>query len=395
VLLGSEEPVVSDHRDEPAAVPDIISGGGEDFSAFAVARWPWLVRLGQRIRPGRTRTLATCLGLAAIVAATALVAARGGAQRSPTPATSAPASAAGPGGVFATGTVDGHPWRLAVRDIADPGQRCLPGVTINDTDADPVYPNPDSSASVTLGTVYPGFSFGFIQVPAQVGMLVIDGSSVRAVTATACGDHYRLIGFSYPLNGASRIIAVERGASMSTSFFPVPVPVVSDVPSGSFPQDVGLWDNVGALAPAASATIGSGTVSGGRWFMWLQVGLAGDCYEFEGTSSLGSAQMGACGPIGAPGAAATIMALPLDLPDGNSATGYAVELSPDTARLEATLSDGASEPAYPRIVAGRKYAAFTVGGSARVTRLAWLRGNGAVLASTTAIPRYGYLQFQP
>ena len=81
----------------------------------------------------------------------------------------------------------------------------------------------------------------------------------------------------------------------------MPVPVVSDVPSGSFPQDVGLWDNVGALAPAASATIGSGTVSGGRWFMWLQVGLAGDCYEFEGTSSLGSAQMGACGPIGAPG----------------------------------------------------------------------------------------------
>ncbi len=183
---------------------------------------------------------------------------------------------------------------------------------------------------------------------------------------------------------------------MSTSFFPVPVPVVSDVPSGSFPQDVGLWDNVGALAPAASATIGSGTVSGGRWFMWLQVGLAGDCYEFEGTSSLGSAQMGACGPIGAPGAAATIMALPLSLPDGSGATGYAVELSPDTARLEAVLSRRRlPELAYPRIVAGRKYAAFTVGDPARVTRLAWLGGNGEVLASTTAIPRDGYLQFQP
>jgi hypothetical protein len=59
------------------------------------------------------------------------------------------------------------------------------------------------------------------------------------------------------------------------------------------------------------------------------------------------------------------------------------------------LSDGASELAYPRIVAGRKYAAFTVGGSARVARLAWLGGNGEVLASTTAIPRDGYLQFQP
>jgi RNA polymerase sigma-70 factor (sigma-E family) len=40
------EPVVSDPRDELAAVPDIIgTDGGEDFSAFAVSRWPGLVRL--------------------------------------------------------------------------------------------------------------------------------------------------------------------------------------------------------------------------------------------------------------------------------------------------------------------------------------------------------------
>src|SRR6266852_5520599 len=45
VLLGGVEPVVSDSRDELAAVPDVISGGGEDFSAFAVSRWPGLVRL--------------------------------------------------------------------------------------------------------------------------------------------------------------------------------------------------------------------------------------------------------------------------------------------------------------------------------------------------------------
>jgi RNA polymerase sigma-70 factor (sigma-E family) len=38
------EPLVSDSRDELAA-PDVISGGGEDFSAFAVSRWPGLVRL--------------------------------------------------------------------------------------------------------------------------------------------------------------------------------------------------------------------------------------------------------------------------------------------------------------------------------------------------------------
>ncbi len=35
---------MSGPRDELAA-PDVISGGGEDFSAFAVSRWPGLVRL--------------------------------------------------------------------------------------------------------------------------------------------------------------------------------------------------------------------------------------------------------------------------------------------------------------------------------------------------------------
>jgi len=36
---------MSDPLDELTAAPDIISGGGEDFSAFAVSRWPGLVRL--------------------------------------------------------------------------------------------------------------------------------------------------------------------------------------------------------------------------------------------------------------------------------------------------------------------------------------------------------------
>jgi RNA polymerase sigma-70 factor (sigma-E family) len=46
VLLGGVEPVVTEPRDELAAVPDVIdSGGGEDFSAFASSRWPGLVRL--------------------------------------------------------------------------------------------------------------------------------------------------------------------------------------------------------------------------------------------------------------------------------------------------------------------------------------------------------------
>lgn len=43
MLLG--DVTLSDRRDELADAPDIISGGGEDFSAFAESRWPGLVRL--------------------------------------------------------------------------------------------------------------------------------------------------------------------------------------------------------------------------------------------------------------------------------------------------------------------------------------------------------------
>jgi RNA polymerase sigma-70 factor (sigma-E family) len=40
------EPVVTERRDELAAVPDVISTeGDEEFSAFATSRWPGLVRL--------------------------------------------------------------------------------------------------------------------------------------------------------------------------------------------------------------------------------------------------------------------------------------------------------------------------------------------------------------
>ena len=36
---------MSNPLDELAAAPDVVSSGGEDFSAFALSRWPGLVRL--------------------------------------------------------------------------------------------------------------------------------------------------------------------------------------------------------------------------------------------------------------------------------------------------------------------------------------------------------------
>ncbi len=174
------------------------------------------------------------------------------------------------------------------------------------------------------------------------------------------------------------------------------MPAVSVGPPGAAAQHAGIWLNWNlAGTPSASGTIASGTVSGNRWFIRLMFGSGGDCYEFAGKDPLGSAQTGACGPIGTPGGAATVTALPLGLPDGTRATGYAVELSPDTVSLEATFSDGSSHLAYPKIVAGRKYAAFTVADSIRLTRLTWIGANGKVLASTAAVPRYGYVQVLP
>jgi hypothetical protein len=67
----------------------------------------------------------------------------------------------------------------------------------------------------------------------------------------------------------------------------------------------------------------------------------------------------------------------------------------ETYRLRATLSDGSTRLVTPRVVGGRKYAAFEVGTWLRLDRLTWLDAAGKAFASTTALPRAGYTQFQP
>ena len=47
------------------------------------------------------------------------------------------------------------------------------------------------------------------------------------------------------------------------------------------------------------------------------------------------------------------------------------------------------------MVAGRNYAVFVVPDPLRLSRLTWLNAAGQVIASTTALPRYGVVQFQP
>jgi hypothetical protein len=176
------------------------------------------------------------------------------------------------------------------------------------------------------------------------------------------------------------------------------LPVISELPqismaTGPMSQTDGRWNNVGTTgADTASAVLASGQ----SWSIQLLFAPGGDCYEFSANSP-NNPDMGSCGPISTPDGPETIMALPLSYPLGanNGATGYALQVSPVTAHLRATASDGSTQLVTPRVVDGRKYAAFLVGASLRLDRLTWLDAAGQEIASTTALPRSGYTQFQP
>ena len=142
-----------------------------------------IIRRGRRVRLRRAGAAGGGVVLAGVIALAALTANGSARTASPAPAPLGPVA---PGGVIAHGTADGHRWRLAVQDIADPGYSCLPAITIDGTDADPVYPDPDTGAAVALGSALPGVGFAFVQLPADITGIVVNGDvSVRAVTVAA------------------------------------------------------------------------------------------------------------------------------------------------------------------------------------------------------------------
>jgi hypothetical protein len=352
-----------------------------------------IIRGGMGIHLRRAGAAVGVLALAVI--AVAALAPPG--SRQPTVPATAPAAPASPGGVFAQGRAGGHAWRLAVQDIADPGYPCQPAIVLNGTDADPVYPAPGNIASVALG---PGVGFGFVQLPATASRAVVNGqATVPAVTVTACGLSYRVAGFSYSLARTARVTVPNAPAGWP-SFLPVPqVSVAGHIEPSSaaiIPENPGLWMNT-YLTGTAPGVLDAELVYGPDWSIEIQFGTGGDCYAFSAQGSGGNAQMGYCGPVSTPDGPETIMALPLGIPSAHSAgaTGYAVQVSPATAQLKATLSNGSTELAAFCMVDGRRYAAFVVRDPFRLSRLTWLDARGQVMASTTALPRYGYVQFQP
>jgi hypothetical protein len=354
-----------------------------------------IIRRGRGIRLRRAGAAAGALALAGVIAVTS-VALRGNPSSAAPPTVSAGSVA--PGGVIARGTADGHPWRLAAQDIADPGYACLPAITFNGTDADPVYPDPDTGAVMAPGSSWPGVGFAFVQLPADVSTIVVNGDvNVPAVTVAACGLRYHVAGFSYPLAKPPWITVTNPPRDWPPTFT---MPLVSTAPPGMYttPDSPGLWINSNsAQGEADSGSLITGTLPDGQdWFIELQFGTGGDCYEFYASSTSGSDQMGSCGPVSTPDGPETIMALPLGFPKaGTGATGYAVQVSPGTGLLQATLSNGSTEPATFCVMSGRKYAAFIVPNPLRLTKLTWFDAQGRIMASTTALPQYGYVQFQP
>jgi hypothetical protein len=318
----------------------------------------------------------------------------------------------GPGGVFALGSADGRLWQLAVQDIADPGARCQPGVTLNGNDADPLFPSPapltpaGNLAFVTLGSAMPGVGFAVIQVPAATAWVWLESAPINGqmlglqpVTINSCGERFRLVGFAYPLAGTLRIH--ESSATRSVSYA-VPPAFSAPQPSLAAPQVDGVWQDTDVTrAQVATATLATGRTFGQQWSIQLGFGTAGDCFTLstayvDDSANAKPEQTSFCGPVSTPQGPDTIMAMALGSPaSSGQGVGYAVSVSPGTAHLTAQLSTGAAFPVTPVVVDGRRYAAFFVPSPAHLTYLTWDNAAGLEIARIRDLPVYGYTQFKP
>lgn len=368
-----------------------------------------IIRRGRGIRLRRAAMVTGGLGAVAIIAAATLLPSPSAPapQPPPLPVTVPASGVADPDGVFASGTADGHTWRLAVQDIAGPGYRCIPAITVNGTDAGLLSPDPGNGADVAIGAAAPGIGFAFVQVPDGIDGLLVNGrESVPAIAVTVCGERYRLVGLAYRLKYPPRLTAqyagpgwpktkrsTEGGPPDWPTVYPLPLITIQS-PGVAGPQTDGLWNHVRTVSTKPMRAL---LASGRAWSIELIFGVAGDCYEFTAPGSPGDPEMSVCGPISTPEGPETIMAMPLSYPPAGlkDPTGYAVQVSPGTARLMATASDGSTQLVTPRVVAGRRYAAFVIGTSLRLERLTWLDAAGKAFASTTSLPMSGYTQFRP
>jgi hypothetical protein len=337
----------------------------------------------RRCRAARTRRLSALgAGAAALAAAAAVLVIRapGG------PAARPPGLSPPPGsGVFAAGTADGKPWRLAAVNLADVRPWCLPGVVVNGRSGDLLQPgflpglDVGNVAFLAVSPGRPAAGFAFVRLRPGVTSLTAslgDGSrlDLRPVTVSVCGQRFRLAGFRWPGQGVTRITA--RSAQGHQISYTPPAGIFD--PASPF-QD-GTWVNVqGTAANAAAGEIGSGRAGGTPWRMDVTLGPEGECFtaHLGRPGDLGSASV--CAPVGAPPRGAALTSVPFARQAG-VVVWYMGTVSGRTAYLRAHLSDGRTARLVPVLVGGRQYVAVGVREGVRLTRLTLYRADGQQLA---------------
>ena len=356
-----------------------------------------VTRRGKAIR-ARRRAVAGGFAAVAVAAVLAVRAAQG-----PAPATvtvNAPRPGA-PGGVFASGTADGMPWRMAVRNIAaDPGTRwCLPAVMFNGHDGDVLYNSGPGAPSFGKPAFYPdipgfpGVGAVFTQVAPEVTRLAatFPGGrrlAVRPVWVQACGQRFHLAGFVFarPGRGVSTLTTYSKsglGESLRVNFRAAGAHAVP-----------GLWADWDAAradiaASRAEMSIGTGTVAGMIWRIKTGLGVFGQCYTAQLRAirhgRYGRGQSSECVPVAAPPRTITLSWVSVPGATTNL-TGYAGLVNPRTRSVLVSISDGTTRTVRPVTVTGRAYVAFVVPPGCHVIRLSLTQAGGAVYATTSALP---------
>ena len=364
--------------------------GSVEISPAPVAA---VIRRGKSIR-SRRRAMTGGFAAVAVVA----VLAGGFLTRGPAPGTvtvNAPPPGA-PGGVFASGTANGKPWRMAVRNIAaDPGtQWCLPAVMFNGHDGNvlvksgPGVPSFGNPAFIPSIPGFPGIGAVFTQVTGEVTRLVVTFPggrrlTVRPVWVQACGQRFHLAGFAFSLPGpgVSRLATYARFGFDDSLQVNFRVAGTHAIP--------GMWADWNAsradiAAAQASMRIGTGTVFGMIWHIRTGLGLFGQCYiatlrgDRRGHSSY------QCAPVAAP--PRTIALTWVSVPGGGSSvTGYAGLVNPRAKELAASFNNGTTSTVRPVNVAGRAYVAFIVPPGCQVIQLSLRFAHYAT--TITALPR--------
>ena len=373
----------------------------EELGALEVSPPP-VLRVTGRGQGIRTRRRALALGSLAVLLAAGALSLHATAGHKPTPprvTVNAPGPAA-PGAVFASGTADGKPWKLAVRNIAaDPGTRwCLPAVMFNGRYGNVLYPlakvtqlygNPAYLADIPG---FPGVGVIFTQVKPAVTEVTLTWPgwktlTVRPVSVSGCGQWFHLVGFAFTnAKGAPNILTVSAyGEMMGLNLAP---------PGGLFGHTVpGVWANTDKnradiASSRAAQPLGRGTVNGQIWHIRASLGLFGQCYTaaLRGGPGDGRGQGSECVPIAAPPRTTALAFVPV--PGAHTQLpGYAGLVNPRAAKVVVSINNGSDLTLRPVRWTGRAYIAFVVPPGCRAYLIRLYDADGHMFASTTALPR--------